>query len=156
MRVHRIYNDNACNRGANRTLIFNVHRYLTSQAILRAARKGPLSIGGRRISFSPDFSNFTVKRSKVFTRLWMQRELKVWTSSYFIRPLWKLKMVPSTKPSPHPKKRRIFWRRCRLHARRPRRGTVALPRLDHRFTSAIFAAELCPFLTPSGPTPCRI
>lgn len=65
-RAHRIYNDNARNLGANRTLIFNVLRYSTRQAILRAARKDPLSIEGRRIRFSPDFSNFTVKRRQGF------------------------------------------------------------------------------------------
>ena len=65
-RAHRIYNDNARNRGANRTLIFNVLRYPTRQAILRAARKEPLSINGRRIRFSPDYSNFTVKRRQGF------------------------------------------------------------------------------------------
>ena len=44
MRAHRIYNDNARNRGANRTLIFNVLRYSTRQAILRAARRDSLSL----------------------------------------------------------------------------------------------------------------
>ncbi|KAL7402035.1 hypothetical protein ABVT39_008422 [Epinephelus coioides] len=66
MRAHRIYNNNARNRGANRTLIFNVLRYPTRQAILHAARKDPLSINGRRIRFSPDYSNFTVKRRQSF------------------------------------------------------------------------------------------
>lgn len=62
MRAHRIYSDNASNRGANRTLIFNTLRYPTRQAILAASRKNPLSIDGRRIRFSPDYSNHTVKR----------------------------------------------------------------------------------------------
>lgn len=66
MRAHRIYNDNARNRGVSRTLIFNVLRYPTRQAILQAARKDPLTIGGRRIRFSPDYSSFTVKRRQSF------------------------------------------------------------------------------------------
>lgn len=74
MRAHRIYNENTRNRGANRTLIFNVLRYLTRQAILRAARNDPLSIEDRRIRFSPD---------KLLTQLVLQ----IWNFSYFIRPL---------------------------------------------------------------------
>lgn len=66
MRAYRIYNDNDRNRGPNHTMIFNMLRYSTRQAILRAARKDPLSIEGRRICFSPDFSNFTVKRRQGF------------------------------------------------------------------------------------------
>lgn len=50
MRAHRIYNDNARNRGANRNLIFNVLRCSTHQAILHAPRKDPLSINGQKIS----------------------------------------------------------------------------------------------------------
>lgn len=69
MNASRIYSDNARNRGANRTLIFNVLRYSSRQAILRAARKDPLSINGRRIRFSPDYSNFTVRRRQSFQRV---------------------------------------------------------------------------------------
>lgn len=64
--AHRIYNANGRNRGTNRTLIFNVLRYSSRQAILRAARKDPLAINGRNIRFSPDYSNFTVKRRQGF------------------------------------------------------------------------------------------
>lgn len=65
MRAHRIYSDSR-NWGANRTLIFNVLRYTTRQAILRAAKKNPLSLDGRKIRFSPDYSIFTVKRRQDF------------------------------------------------------------------------------------------
>lgn len=65
MRAHRIYSDTRT-RGANRTLIFNVLRYTTRQAILCAAKKNPLSINGRKIHFSPDYSNFTVRRRQAF------------------------------------------------------------------------------------------
>uniref|UniRef100_A0A3Q0RYJ6 L1 transposable element RRM domain-containing protein n=1 Tax=Amphilophus citrinellus TaxID=61819 RepID=A0A3Q0RYJ6_AMPCI len=65
MRAHRIYSD-ARNRGVNRTLIFNVLCYTTRQAILRAVKKSPLTIDGRKIRFSPDYSNFTVKRRQAF------------------------------------------------------------------------------------------
>lgn len=63
MRAHRI---NSRNQGVSRTLIFNVLRYLTCQAILHAARKDPLSINGQRIRFSPDYSSFTVSRRQAF------------------------------------------------------------------------------------------
>lgn len=69
MNASRIYNNNARNRGANRTLIFNVLRYSSRHAILRAARKDPLSINGRKIRFSPDYSNFTVRRRQGFHRV---------------------------------------------------------------------------------------
>lgn len=49
MRAHRIYNNSATRRGETRTLIFNVLRYTTRQAILRAAKKEPLSVDGRRL-----------------------------------------------------------------------------------------------------------
>lgn len=61
MRAHRIYSDCASNRGINRTLIFNALQYSTRQAILAASRKAPLSINGRKIRFSPDYSSFIVK-----------------------------------------------------------------------------------------------
>jgi len=74
MRAHRIYNDNAPKQGANRTLIFNLLCYSTCQAILRATRKDPLSIGGRRIRFFFQISATSPSNdAKVFTRLWMQR-----------------------------------------------------------------------------------
>lgn len=67
MRAHRIYSESSKkNVNTNRTLIFNVLRYTTRQAILQAARKNPLSIDGRRIRFSPDYSNYTVKRRQAF------------------------------------------------------------------------------------------
>lgn len=53
----------------NRTLIFNVLRYTTRQAILLAARKNPLIIEGRKIRFSPDYSNYTVKRRQAFQQV---------------------------------------------------------------------------------------
>ena len=64
MSAHRIYSD--AKQGDNRTLIFNVLRYTTRQAILRAAKKDPLSVDGRKVSFSPDYSNFMVKRRQAF------------------------------------------------------------------------------------------
>lgn len=67
MRAHRVYSGNArSNAATNRTLIFNVLRYTTRQAILQAARKNPLIIEGRKIRFSPDYSNYTVKRRQAF------------------------------------------------------------------------------------------
>lgn len=67
MRAHRIYSESSKkNANSNRTLIFNVLRYSTRQAILQAARKNPLFIEGRRIRFSPDYSNYTVKRRQAF------------------------------------------------------------------------------------------
>ena len=54
------------NATTNRTLISNVLRYTTRQAILQAARKSPLVVGGRKISFSPDYSNYTVKQRQAF------------------------------------------------------------------------------------------
>ena len=41
LRAHRIYSERKNNVTTNRTLIFNVLRYTTRQAILRAARKSP-------------------------------------------------------------------------------------------------------------------
>ena len=64
MSAHRIYSD--AKQGDNRTLIFNVLRYTTRQAILRAAKKDPLSVDDRKVRFSPDYSNFTVKRRQAF------------------------------------------------------------------------------------------
>ncbi|KAI4824556.1 hypothetical protein KUCAC02_013060 [Chaenocephalus aceratus] len=67
MRAHRIYSDDRKKQvGATRTLIFNVLRYTTRQDILRAAKKAPLTIDGRRIHFSPDYSSYTVKRRQAF------------------------------------------------------------------------------------------
>lgn len=86
MRAHRIYNDNARNRGANHTLIFNVLCYPTHQAILRAARKDPLSINSRRIRFSPDYSNLTVKRRQGCRQAMDTARAKGLDFFYFIRP----------------------------------------------------------------------
>ncbi len=61
-----LFRTSKLNRGDSRTLIFNVLRYPTRQAILHAARKDPLTIKGRRIHFSLDYSSFTVKRSQAF------------------------------------------------------------------------------------------
>lgn len=67
MRAHRIYSGSSNKKTINnRMLIFNVFRYTTRQAILQAARKNPLSVEGRRIRFSPDYSNYTVKRHQAF------------------------------------------------------------------------------------------
>lgn len=66
MRAHRIYSSTHKGSVANRTLIFNILRYTTRQAILHAARKAPLSIEGRKIRFSADYSNGTVKRRQAF------------------------------------------------------------------------------------------
>lgn len=65
MRAHQIYNDNACKEGANRTLIVNL-LHPACLAILHATRKDLSSIKGRRIRFSHDYSNFTVKRCLAF------------------------------------------------------------------------------------------
>lgn len=62
VRAHHMYSDEPCKPGIDCTLIFSVLHYSTHQAILCAARKDLLSINGLRICFSPDDSNFTVKR----------------------------------------------------------------------------------------------
>lgn len=61
MRAHRIY-DGRSARDRPRTLIFKVLRYTTRQAILRAAKKDPVTIDGKRVRFAADYSNYTVKR----------------------------------------------------------------------------------------------
>lgn len=67
MRAHRVYNDNK-NRANNRTMIINVLRFTTCQEILRAARKNPLTIDGRRVRFLPDYSSYTLKRRLAFSQ----------------------------------------------------------------------------------------
>lgn len=67
MRAHRIYGDNNKIRPGPRTMIFNVLRFTTCQNILRAAKKDPVTIEGRRIRFSPDYSGFTLKRRQAFS-----------------------------------------------------------------------------------------
>lgn len=66
MHAHRVYSDNKKKTGP-RTLIFNVLRYTTRQQILRAAKKTPLIMDGRRTRFSPDYSSHTVKRRQAFS-----------------------------------------------------------------------------------------
>lgn len=68
MRAHRIYGDNnKKNRTGPRTMIFNVLRFTTCQSILRAAKKDPVTIEGRRIRFAPDYSGYTLKRRQAFS-----------------------------------------------------------------------------------------
>lgn len=69
MRAHRIYNGRAAGDRPERprTLIFNLLHYTTRQAILRAAKKEPVTIDGRRVRFTADYSNHTVKRRQVFS-----------------------------------------------------------------------------------------
>uniref|UniRef100_A0A3B4V1X0 L1 transposable element RRM domain-containing protein n=1 Tax=Seriola dumerili TaxID=41447 RepID=A0A3B4V1X0_SERDU len=67
MRAHRIY-DGRSARDRPRTLIFNVLRYTTRQAILRAAKKDPVTVDGKRVRFAADYSNHTVKRRQAFTQ----------------------------------------------------------------------------------------
>ncbi|KAJ7983695.1 hypothetical protein DPEC_G00373910 [Dallia pectoralis] len=67
MRVHRIYSDGPRrNTTTSRTLIFNVLRHTTRQLILQAAWKSTPVVEGRKIRFSPDYSNYTVKRRQAF------------------------------------------------------------------------------------------
>ena len=88
MRAHRIYSDGPKkNSTTNRTLIFNALRFTTRQAILQAARKSPLVVGGRKIRFSSDYSNYTVKRRQLSIKPWTQHESRVWIFSCFIRQL---------------------------------------------------------------------
>lgn len=126
MRAHRIYNENTRNRGANRTLIFNVLRYLTRQAILRAARNDPLSIEDRRIRFSPDFSNFTVKRCQGFHQA--MDAARATDLEFFL-------LYPATLKIKDGAQYKAFTRSGGFSgvcaARRLRRGMTALPRLDH-------------------------
>lgn len=67
MRAHRIYR-NATEESdtAPRTLIFNVLRFTSRQAILRAARGVELKVGERVVRFTADYSNYTVKRRQAF------------------------------------------------------------------------------------------
>ncbi|CAK6979638.1 hypothetical protein KUCAC02_008291 [Scomber scombrus] len=67
MRAHRVYSDNR-KRSGPRTLIFNTLRYTTRQLILRAAKKSPLTMNGRPVRLSPDYSGYTVKRRQAFTQ----------------------------------------------------------------------------------------
>ena len=66
MRAHWIYNGRPA-RDRPRTLIFNVLRYTTRQAILRAAKKDPVTFEGMRVRFAADYSNHVVKRRQAFT-----------------------------------------------------------------------------------------
>lgn len=69
MRAHRIYrDDNNNNRNGPRTMIFNVLRFTTHQHILRAARKSPATVDGRKIRLSPDYSAYTLLRRQAFSR----------------------------------------------------------------------------------------
>lgn len=49
-------------------MIFNVLRFTTCQAILRAARKTPLTVEGRKVRFLPDYSSYTLKRRLAFSQ----------------------------------------------------------------------------------------
>lgn len=56
MHAHRVYSDNKKKTGPR-----------TRQHILRAAKKTPLIMDGRRSRFSPDYSSHTVKRRQAFS-----------------------------------------------------------------------------------------
>lgn len=73
MSARRIYNDNARNRGANRTLIFNVLRY----SVLPGRILSP-STGGRFVSLRITATSPSGV-AKAFIKLWIHLELKVWT-----------------------------------------------------------------------------
>lgn len=67
MRAHRIRPRDEANRQGPRTLIFNVLRFTTCERILRAAKKKTVTIGGKSIRLSPDYSNYTLKRRHAFS-----------------------------------------------------------------------------------------
>uniref|UniRef100_A0A3P8UEM9 L1 transposable element RRM domain-containing protein n=1 Tax=Amphiprion percula TaxID=161767 RepID=A0A3P8UEM9_AMPPE len=67
MRAHRIYMGRAA-RDRPRTLIFNTLHYTTRQAILRAAKKDPVTVDGKTLRFAVDYSNHTVKRRQSFAQ----------------------------------------------------------------------------------------
>lgn len=55
------------NRQNSRTLIFNVLRFTTCQTIMQASKNKTVTVGGRKIRFSPDYSNYTLKRRQAFS-----------------------------------------------------------------------------------------
>lgn len=67
MRAHRIY-DGRMTRDKLRTLIFNVLRYPTRQAILQAARRSPPTVDNKRLRFYADYSSHTMTRRRAFSQ----------------------------------------------------------------------------------------
>ncbi|TWW81684.1 hypothetical protein D4764_01G0014990 [Takifugu flavidus] len=114
MSARRIYSDGACTRGATRTLIFSVLRYSSRLAILRAAKKDPLSINGRKIRFSPDYSNFTVRRRQSFQRAMDTARAKGLDFFLLYPATLKIKDGAQFKAFTSPKEAegRLFGRRC--------------------------------------------
>ncbi|KAJ8403563.1 hypothetical protein AAFF_G00348890 [Aldrovandia affinis] len=70
MRAHRIYGDKSDNPSDRpRTLIFSLLRYPDRQTVLQAARKFPLIVDGKEISFFTDYSKHTAQSQKNFFQL---------------------------------------------------------------------------------------
>ncbi|KAI4799947.1 hypothetical protein KUCAC02_016485 [Chaenocephalus aceratus] len=68
-RAHRIFRGGPPTEGERpRAFIFCCLRFSTCQAILREARKHPPSIGNRALRFAADFSDYTAKRRRAFSR----------------------------------------------------------------------------------------
>lgn len=76
-------------------MIFNVLRYATRQAILQAARKSLLVLEGRKIRFSPDYSNYAVKRRQAFHQAMNSARVK--GLDFFLLYLATLKIKEGTQ-----------------------------------------------------------
>lgn len=68
-RAHRIFRGAPPKEGERpRAFIFCCLRFPTRQAILREARKHPPSVGNRLLRFAADFSDYTARRRRAFSR----------------------------------------------------------------------------------------
>lgn len=68
-RAHRIYSGGYPREGERpRAFIFCCLRFSMRQAILREARKHPPTVGNRELRFAADFSDYTAKRRRAFSR----------------------------------------------------------------------------------------
>ncbi|KAF3835646.1 hypothetical protein F7725_028204 [Dissostichus mawsoni] len=96
-RAHRIFRGGPPTEGERpRAFIFCCLRFSTRQAILREARKHPPSIGNRALRFAADFSDYTAKRRRAFSRA-MALAREKGTDAFLIYPATlKIKMGYST------------------------------------------------------------
>lgn len=67
-RAHRINSGGPSKEGRPRAFIFCCLRFSMRQSILREARKHPPSVGNRELRFAADFSDYTAKRRRSFSR----------------------------------------------------------------------------------------
>ena len=94
-RAHRINSRGLPKEGDRpQAFIFCCLRFSIQQSILREARKHPLSVGNRVLWFAADYSDYTAKRCRVFSRAMAiargkgtcHSQDKIWTvhSSFFL------------------------------------------------------------------------